>query len=90
MSDSTRSAPVGQERPTAVHPGKPRGGRPGSDFARDPKTESGVRCLVHDMDWGECGCWCADDRLCPVCQEWSHGLRGLPEACVWCGVAFAS
>ena len=63
--------------------------RPASAFTRDEfSTESGVGCLVHDVDWDVCGCYCEDDRLCLSCGEWSLGLHDTPTSCVWCDRPF--
>ena len=62
--------------------------QPAEAFAIDPSLDGSVRCLVHQLDWDECGCWCEDDAVCASCGEWSSGLLDTAAACRFCGSLF--
>jgi DNA (cytosine-5)-methyltransferase 1 len=82
-----RAAPVLFEREGSSGICPTRQGKHASAFERSDDTDSGVRCIEHDCDWDECGCWCEADMKCPWCQEWTSGLHHdtFKDGCSGCG-----
>lgn len=69
-----------------IHQERQHGKKPSSSFEGSHDFASGVKCLEHNMDYDDCGCYCEDDFECPFCFCWSNGLYSNPKktGCNFC------